>query len=341
MKYIFGILFLIIIVWICSKFVGCSFKKGVFKPGFLTPSGYHVRDHRVYYYGGLMNAYITELAGVDASAFEIVPLEKDILDQISQSDYARDKHHVYWRGLMITGADPASFKALGMERSRDKHHLYFKTGAFSDDPEHYRHLIGDLYIDTNYIYWETEIISNEPHNLKFKVAADSSSMTYLADSKGVFASNGMRMDSVDASTFKPLPGQYSADKNYVYVFDVYELKIVDGADPTTFKLLSGQYAIDKKQAYWHYSAIPDSNPNTFRKLNSLYAKDSEQAYYKEKPILGSDPQTFAIFRDELSCSYDKRHVYSGSKIIPNTSPADIPKGKRCKFCDEERIVFDE
>ncbi|MCF0053557.1 hypothetical protein LXM25_26025 [Dyadobacter sp. LJ53] len=57
MKYIFVTLLLIIIIWVCSKFVGCSFKKGVFKPGLMTPTGYHVRDHRIYYYGGLQNTF--------------------------------------------------------------------------------------------------------------------------------------------------------------------------------------------------------------------------------------------------------------------------------------------
>jgi hypothetical protein len=341
MKYILGTLFLLFMVWISSKFVGCSFKKGVFNPGFLTPGGYHVRDHRVYYYGGLMNASITELAGVDASSFEVVRLDDDIPGAASRSDFARDKSHVYWRGLIIPGADPISIKALGAERSRDKNHMYEKLRAFSDDPAHYKHWIGDLYIDTNHIYWGTVILSDEPQNLRFKSAADSSSMTYFADSKGVFASNGMRLDSVDAATFKALPGLYSADEKHVYVFDVLELKIIEGADPASFKLIGGKYAVDRNQAYWHFAAIPNSDPDTFEKINDLYAKDSKQAYYKEKPIPDSDPQTFAIFRDEITCSRDKNHAYYGNKIIPNADPASFPNGKRCKFCNEETIVFED
>ncbi|MCE7063933.1 DKNYY domain-containing protein [Dyadobacter sp. CY326] len=341
MKYILWSILILTIIWICAKFVGCSFKKGVFKPGLLTTTGYHVRDHRVYYYGGLMNASIQELAEVDASTFEVVRLDDDIPGKVSRSDHARDKKHVYWRGLLIPGADPASFKAYNMERSRDKNYMYDKLRAFSDDPDNYKHLIGDLYTDTKHIYWSTVIISDEPDNLKFNVRADSNSMTYLADSKGVFASNGTRMKGVDAATFKPLPRLYSSDKNHVYVFDVLELKIIEGADPASFKLLGGDHAIDKKQAYWMYDVIAGSDVSTFEKINELYAKDGKQVYFAAQPLLGSDPQTFEVLPGQLSCSYDKNHVYSGSKVIPNIHPATLPKGKKCKFCDDERIVFEE
>ncbi|MCF0053556.1 DKNYY domain-containing protein [Dyadobacter sp. LJ53] len=185
------------------------------------------------------------------------------------------------------------------------------------------------------------MISDEPQNLKFTVRADSNSMTYLADSKGVFASNGMRMEGVDASTFKPLPGLYCADQNHVYVFDNLVLKTIEGADPASFKLLGGQYAIDENRAYWHYTTIPDSDSDSFERINDMYAKDSKRAYFREKPISGSDPQTFNVLPGQVSCSYDKNHVYSGSKIIPNVNPDDLPKDKKCKFCNEERIVFDE
>ena len=236
MKFFFSLVFAFCIIWFFSKFIGCSFKKGVFNPGMITPMGYHVRDHRVYYYGGLMNAYTVELEGVDAASFEKVVQKAASPETVLSSSYARDKRQVYYNGKVLPGADPATFEVTGFARSKDKNHVYDYLRAFSDDPEHYRHFKDELYIDQDHIYWGTVVLSDEPQNLRFTVSADTSSLTYYADSKGVFASNGMRMPDVDVETFKPLPGMYCADKNHVYQFDYLELKIVKGADPANFKI---------------------------------------------------------------------------------------------------------
>ena len=233
MKYLFTLAVCTGIIWISSKIVGCSYTKGVFKPGIITVPGYHVRDHRVYYYGGLMNASVKELANVDAATFKIIRLDSDTPGLVSSSSYARDHKQVYYQGHVITGADPESFTINGSRHPRDKHHVYDRWRPFSDDPEHYRHLKDDLYIDSNHIYWGTVVLSDEPQQLRFTMTTDSSSLTYYADSKGVFASNGMRMPGVDPLTFEPLKGLYSADAKHVYVFDVLELKIVPEADPAT------------------------------------------------------------------------------------------------------------
>nr|WP_310589646.1 DKNYY domain-containing protein [Dyadobacter sp. CY351] len=135
MRYLLGILVVICLVWVCSKCIGCSYKKGVFKPGALTPAGYHIRDHRVYYYGGLMNDSIKELVNVDAATFEIVRLDTDVPGYVSSSYYARDHKQVYYRGYTVPGADPGSFKATGQYSGEDKNHFYDQTRVLPNDPE--------------------------------------------------------------------------------------------------------------------------------------------------------------------------------------------------------------
>lgn len=72
-------------------------------PNRLSDSGYYIRITKVYYYHGFGLSEPFEIQGADIASFEI-------LDELEQ--YAKDKNHVYFQGVIIPEADTQTFSVL-------------------------------------------------------------------------------------------------------------------------------------------------------------------------------------------------------------------------------------
>jgi hypothetical protein len=274
------------------------------KPGMLSKTGYHVSDDKVYYFGGFSSGSAKELAGADAKSF------KSLDEQgFPEGTYAKDKQHVYFDGKVVTEANASAFVRLKKYFSRDQHHIFYLNQIVSEDPDHFEFIDDDVQKDRNHVYWFDKIISDDPASFEFIIK--SGGWSYYKDSSGILA-NYTRIPGADAGSFKVLEHGYSQDKLKVYLMENTHLEEVTNADPASFKV-----------------------------LNAFYTSDSQRVYWRGKPLPDSDPATFVILNEEIHCSRDKKHAYHWNVVIPDVDPATFSNGKRCKYCTNEKIVFED
>ncbi|MEO6286201.1 MAG: DKNYY domain-containing protein [Dyadobacter sp.] len=274
------------------------------KPGMLSKSGYHISDDKVYYFGGLSSGPAIELIGADPKSF------KNLDEQgFPEGSYGKDKQHVYFEGKLISNANASSLVRLKGYFSRDQDHVFYLNQILSDDPDHFEFIDDNVHKDCKHVYWSDKIISDDPAS--FKLIGQSGGSSYYKDQLGILA-NDTRIPGADAESFKPLAHGYSMDKSKVYLMESTQLQEVPNAEPSSFKV-----------------------------LNAFYTSDSQHVFWRGKPLPDSDPSTFEILNEESHCSRDKKQAYHWDIVIPNTDPTTFPNGKRCKYCTNEKIVFED
>lgn len=236
------------------------------------------------------------------------PLSKKYPNVEFASSYASDGKNVYFNGGLIKDADGQTFEVLGFGRGKDARNVYSWYSIISDDAPHYEKVQGGLWKDSKHVFNDDRIVSDDPESLKFIGTVDHRS--YHSDSKGILAGE-IRIDSADATTFKPLSHGYSADKSKVFLIETTKVEIIEEADARTFQVLSEFYTKDASRVFWRGEKLTDANPGAFK-----------------------------IISEEHHCSCDDKHVYHQNKIIPNTNPAKFPTGKKFKYCNDSEIVFE-
>lgn len=274
------------------------------KPGMLSKTGYHIADDKVYYFGGINSGPAKELNGANPKSFESLDKEG-----FPEGTYAKDKQKVYFEGKIIAEANASSFVRLRRYFSRDQYHVFYLNQTVSDDPDHFEFIDEDVQKDRKHVFYADKIISDDPAT--FKLIGKSGGLSYYKDASGVLA-NYTRIPNADAGSFQVLDHGYSLDKSNVYLMESTQLQEVELADPASFKV-----------------------------LNAFYTSDSRQVYWRGKPLPDSDPATFTILNEESHCSHDKKQAYHWDVVIPNTDPTSFPNGKRCKYCTDEKIVFED
>ncbi|WP_169719994.1 DKNYY domain-containing protein [Dyadobacter alkalitolerans] len=272
----------------------------------LTASGYYVKNGKAYWYGGFSNAELIELTSANAATF--ASLSKKYPNVEFASSYASDGKNVYFNGGRIKDADGKTFEVLGFGWGKDARNVYSWHSIISDDAAHYVAVQGGLWKDSMHVFSGDRIVSDDPESLKFIGTVDHRS--YHSDSRGILAGE-IRIDSVDAATFKPLGHGYSVDKSKVFLIETTKVEIVEDANAQTFQVLSEFYTKDASRVFWRGEKLPDVNPDAFK-----------------------------IISEEHHCSCDDKRVYYKHKIIPNADPRKLPVGKSSKYCNESEIVFE-
>ncbi len=259
----------------------CSLPEGM-------SSGYRIQDGKVILYTGFPSQK-REVGQADAHSFEAI-----------NSQYGKDKNHVFLLGNIIENADPTTFVYLANTFAKDRNHGYINGKIVSSDPAHFA-------IVPN---------ANEtPQN----VSAEG--IVYARDSQNVFTYSGDTLPQTDPATFRFVPmfnGYYLAyDKNSVY----FQHNPIKNADGRTFIKLSDLYFKDKK-AVWILSlgkdvqwvTIPEADVATFEVFKKWYAKDKNYVYYEHNTVEGADPDTFQEM--ENGEGRDKNSTYQSGKILP-------------------------
>jgi hypothetical protein len=274
------------------------------KPGMLSKSGYHISNAKVFYFGGLSSGPAKELIGADPKSF------KNLDEQgFPEGSYGKDKQHVYFEGKLVGKANASSFVRLRKYFSRDQDHVFYLNQVLSDDPDHFEFIDDNVHKDRRHVYWSDKIISDDPAS--FQLVGQSEGLSYYKDQLGILA-NDTRIPNADIESFKPLAHGYSMDKYKVYLMESTRLQEVANVDPSSFKVLTAFYTADSQRIFWRGKPLPDS-----------------------------DPASFEILNEESHCSRDKKHAYHWDIVIPNTDPNTFPNGKRCKYCTNEKIVFED
>lgn len=193
------------------------------------------------------------LKNVDVKTFEVL-----------SSDYAKDKNNVYFKEILINGADSNSFSIINMNSNcedlfaKDKNGIYFKN----------------VYLK-NSDYFTFEFV-------KYKKSGSSQcSIKYIKDKNNVYylpylekcVKESCTIDPikyVDPKTFEAYNEIYAKDKNNVYA----KGSIIENADQQTFEvLILSRYAKDKNHVYCvadntYYAKVLDADPKTFKRTNN-------------------------------------------------------------------------
>jgi hypothetical protein len=327
---------------------------------------YKILNNKVYY-GGIN-------IGADAKSFKLlVRNSKD--GEFSKDDYAIDNNFA-WKGrYKISGADPKTFKVLGVGNySMDKNFVYY-------DDERLENVATSSFVsmgkwhgkDTKHIY-----------HLKFTVVSSSTidikhvrELNYgiIADEEGVYVADWANAiigagdfaykkaeNTTDPKTLRFVgecaypfdggggPTSYYMDKNYVYLnaFDLNFEKL-DNIDAASFRVFESQYswnidrtwsannfAGDKNHVYVGCGEILEgADPDSFVYLGDIYAKDKDHVFTLGGIVKDADRKTFQLFG--RSMAKDKNNVYLGQEKIQGVDAATFEKINDKYWKDKENI----
>ncbi len=210
---------------------------------------------------------------------EALPIitEKEI-----DSKYVVKGESVFFDGIKINNADPATFEVLSKIYAKDKNYVYHQGNIIEKaDPSTFGTLNESYSKDKNYVYFGRSII-----------------------------------EKADLSTFEALSEDYGKDQNNVYSWH----NVFKEADLSTFESLGKSYAKDKNNVYCRSSAIEKADLSTFEALSETYTKDKNHVYRTGKIIEGTDPSTFEIL--DTNYTKDQNYVYYWGKRVEGANPAN-------------------
>jgi hypothetical protein len=257
--------------------------------------GYDLVGNRVYFHAGYNNGHAIELVGVDVKSFEIWG------GRSSESNYAMDRSHVYFKGRIIKGADPETFVKLHSFFSKDARFVYYNDTRLSHDPDHFEFLDDSVQKDSIHVYRGGWIISNDPVHFRFIGALDG--VSYYQDKNGILA-NSTRLPGADVASFKPMRFGYSRDAQRVYKMEGMVARVVEGASPAGFQV-----------------------------YNAYYAHDQEQVFWCGRPISGIDPDSFAILREK------GEPTLGNLFFAPELNTRFLPEGEGFQKLADKQISF--
>jgi hypothetical protein len=168
------------------------------------------------------------------------------LTQLSDSDYAKDRYHVYREGSPIKNADPASFERISKQYWKDRRSVYYYGKPIPGaDPRTFRSLgHGYWSRDNKNVYVATRAVN--PKNIAtFRVINED----WAKDSQWYYCADGgayRPIKELDYSSFEILKGFWARDRYRVY----WASQVVEGGNPRSFKAISDTGGVD---GLWYYS----------------------------------------------------------------------------------------
>lgn len=200
---------------------------------------YDVRDDGVYYIDWNEGRGKGELFMKDADPKTFKPLKNN--------NYGKDKNLVFYKGNIILGADPTSFKLVKDGYAIDRDRAYYYGDSISNSNSSEFKIIDSYYSkDNKNVYYTTEplnVCSVKDFNFVYKDNSESDWERWTTDGCHYYIKN-YKVPSKDYKNIKLYKGSagISSDKNYVYYYDrnIYYNKegdrILDTIDINTFKV---------------------------------------------------------------------------------------------------------
>lgn len=263
------------------------------------------------------------------------------LKKIDGSDYRKDERYVYYEGIILTGADPATFVYVGNGYGKDANKVY-ASGFVLDgaDPNTFT-ILNDTYAkDKRYVY--------AYGNFKAFENSDASTFTIIADSFGKDAHNvyGRPLNGTvtafpyaDPATFSFEP--FMHDRVHVYVEALCDgesspwgrscFKVVEGADPATYTDVGLGYTKDRAHVYYGSKILQDADVSTFTVLDDGGKYGFDYAYDKGHIFVHGVQGVEAISNADMSTferagGYyyrDNQHVWYGGTMLQDANPASF------------------
>lgn len=252
--------------------------------------------------------------------------------------FARSRTQAFYQSLQLTGADAASFQALGDHYARDRRAVwfcdthresrdYFTTKRFDvgevegAHPASFQVLSdGEYGRDDTHVFYRGGIVAVK-HPASFELLEPGFArdrVTGYYDRAPIAGSDG--------SSFAALGDGYSKDKAQVFFSGmdhhqpgpgVPRSAPVRGALVASFAILKQGYAADVAHAYYDAQPLPGS-PSGLQVLDFGYAKTPDRVFYYGRPVPGADPATFQILETvtETATAQDKAATYQDLRRTP-------------------------
>mgnify|MGYP003458616542 FL=1 len=169
------------------------------------PNNYMEKEDGIY--------YLDQKTQIDQKTFELLPS--------GRFEYAKDKNNVYYKGIKMPGADPATIEGMGLF-AKDKNSVYYKGNQIKDaDPSTIK--VSGLYSkDKNNVYFEDiKIIGVDKETFEvfsydYEAMIPQTGYAYFAkDSNNVYCGREI-IESADLKTFKVTDYDDATDKNKSY-----------------------------------------------------------------------------------------------------------------------------
>jgi hypothetical protein len=218
------VLFLLIVVSLVS---GCAAHYQA-KPGGMD---------FVYWNEGVGRA-VENVGGADAGSFQ----------QLKKGEYAKDKNHVYWRGTIISNAEPVTFELLVGRYAKDSKHVYLDQNVVEGaDPETFQKLPGKEIWgqDKNDFYYGNEALH----------VSDPGSFIILND--------GWAKDS---------------HFYYYYAYGYIHVSRKVDCDYASMKILNDFWAKDARRAYYGMKPVEVLDLVSFHTVGEFEGKDKYRRY---------------------------------------------------------------
>ena len=248
--------------------------------------------------------------------------------------FAHDKSRGYYRGIAITGAAGASFKALDDHYGKDQTTVFYC----------------DNYID--FKLFETtrkdKIVRVPNADADSFVAIANENVYDYAKDKFRCYYKGVGFAVNDIASFAPLDYSFGKDNKTGY----FNLKPVAGSTGRSFTVLSRNFAKDGRTAYYAWSlvdgpapagiqAIKSADPASFTAVGLYYATDKNHAFYKDKPLEAADPTTFKQWAESVTdYATDTTHIYFQDRRIREADKATFNLLTDGYAQDKQAIFYD-
>jgi hypothetical protein len=205
----------------------------------------------IYYNVGVGRA-VKNVAGADTSSFQ----------QLKNGEYARDKNHVYWRGEIISNAEPASFELLAGRYAKDSEHVYLDLNVVEGaDPKTFQKLPGK------------EIWGRDGNDFYYGQEA---------------------LHVSDPGSFMILNDGWAKDQHcyYYYAYGYLNVSRKVECDYASMKILNHRWAKDSRRAYYGIKPVEVQDLVSFHAVGEADAKDKFRRY--------EDPDMERLKRDRAA-----------------------------------------
>ena len=217
----------------------------------------------------LFSSGFKEIKEVNAQSFVVI-----------NENFSKDKERVFYRGIAIYKADPATFEPTKYNFAKDKNAVFVDYRMIENTDKDSFEIIDEIYSkDKNKVYRYTEKVEGaNPKN--FQIIGESE---IGKDDSHLFW-NGEILQEADYKTFKVISYNLAKDKNHLY----WENKIVN-IDVKTFHDLGCNYVKDKNGIYFlknnGLNNLENADPKTFKILgcddDGYFAEDASNYYRYE------------------------------------------------------------
>jgi hypothetical protein len=320
--------FLFFIVFIPLFHISCTEKPG--KIG----SCYYRSEQKIFFLFRNVTGSIDsiELIGADAAHFQIIYDEIPGKEPHNGNIWAKDKTSVWFKNVLLKGADPETFKVLENGYAKDKQYVYFNSEQLQHvNPKEFI-VQGWFFAKTNSGIWYfgkpltgiEDIPSFKVYDAYFSfdknavyfnqdtcfvklIKSDPSSFKCITNDKA-FRANGLKWYKDNFRVYCIDTEVDPDNKDFLLFFNV---------SVRSFEILSEKFfSKDETNIYYKNAVIENADLSTFKTLGKDYSRDKYSVFYKTTKLTHVDVESFKIVNDSENLdASDSKNQYIHGNII--------------------------